>query len=64
MVHKYYQKHKEKLQKESVKEIKIFLKKEKKKSISIMSNIIRTFLKKKKKKVEFMINYYLAENNY
>ena len=45
-----------------MKDIKIFLKKKKKKRVSII--LIRTFLKKKKKKVEYIINYYLAENNY
>ena len=43
---------------------KHFLKNKNKKSVNIILNIIRTFLKKKKKKVEYIINYYLAENNY
>ena len=55
----YYEKHKEKLQKERTKEkigkkrlekdIKILLKEKKKKSTSIIANIIKIFLRNKKR---------------
>ena len=47
MSNKYYQKHKESSKKQHVKEIKIFLKKKKKKSVSIMMDVIRIFLRNK-----------------
>ena len=48
MSNKYYQKHKEKLKKKKhVKDIKIFLKKKKEKSVSIIMDVIRTFLRNK-----------------
>ena len=46
MSNKYYQKHKEKLKKKKhVKDIKIFLKKKKEKSVSIIMDVIRIFLR-------------------
>ena len=48
MSNKYYQKHKEKLKKKKhVKDIKIFLKKKKEKSVSIIMDVIRIFLRNK-----------------
>ena len=78
MVNKYYQKNKEKLQKQEC-DIKIFLKKKKRqkrglrqiqksfsrrkrKAASIYHHEIRIFLQKKVK-VEYMRNYYLAPKN-
>ena len=59
MVNKYYQNNEEKLRKEARENIKIFLKKKKKKSVCIIVKTIRIFMKKKKnKKVEYMRNYY------
>ena len=49
MTNSYYPKHKEKLQKEARKDIKIVLKKKKKKSISILMDVTRTFLRNKSK---------------
>ena len=49
MVNNYYQKHKERLQKEHMKDIKNFLKEKKKKSFSIIVNIIRIFLRNESK---------------
>ena len=48
MVNKYYQNNEEKLRKEARENIKIFLKKKKKKSVSIIVKTIRIFMKKKK----------------
>ena len=50
MVNKYYQKHKERLQKKYVKDIKIFLKKKKTKDKKRPEKDIKILLKKKKKK--------------
>ena len=55
MVHKYYQKYKEKLQKESRERYQNLSEEEKKKSVSIILNIIRTFLKKKKGKLSILL---------
>ena len=61
MVNKHYQKTKKSFKKKPVKGTKIFLKKKKKKSVSIIMIKLRIFLKKKnKKKVEYRRNYYLA----
>ena len=49
MVNKYYQNNEEKLRKEARENIKIFLKKKKKKSVCIIVKTIRIFMKKKKK---------------
>ena len=48
MVNKYYQNNEEKLRKEARENIKIFLKKKKKKSVCIIVKTIRIFMKKKK----------------
>ena len=45
MANKYYQKHKEKLQKD----INVLLKKKKKETVSIIVNVIKIFLKIKNK---------------
>ena len=54
---KYYQENKERLQKELVKDIKIFLKKKKKKSNNMAVNVTKMSQKKKK------INYFSIEKN-
>ena len=46
---KYYQENKERLQKKLVKDIKIFLKKRKKKSDNMFVNVTKTFQKMKNK---------------
>ena len=50
MVNKYYQKHKERLQKKHVKDLKIFRKKKKTKGKKRPEKDIKILLKKKKKK--------------
>ena len=53
MVNKYYENTMKSFEKKHMKDTKLFLKKKKKKSVSITVNVIRIFLKnKKKKKVE------------
>ena len=54
---KYYQENKERLQKKLVKDIKIFLKKKKKKSNNMAVNVTEMSQKKKK------INYFSIEKN-
>ena len=54
---KYYQENKERLQKKLVKDIKIFLKKKKKKSNNMAVNVTKMSQKKKK------INYFSIEKN-
>ena len=56
MVKKYYQKHKERLQKKQIKDIKIFLKKKKTKGKKKLEKDIKTLLKKKKKGVSIIRN--------
>ena len=48
---KYYQANKERLQKKLVKDIKIFIKKKKKKSNNMAVNVTKIFQKKKNKSV-------------
>ena len=55
MVNKYYEKHKEKLQKKHVKDIKIFLKKKKTKSANMLASNIEISLKKKKRNVNMVV---------
>ena len=61
MVNKYYQKHKEKLKKKHVKDIKIFLKKKKMKGEK-RSEIDIKILQKRKKYESIWKKYYLVHN--
>ena len=61
MVNKYYENTMKSFEKKHTKDTKLFLKKKKNKSVSIIVNVIRIFLKKiKKRKLSNMKNYHLA----
>ena len=60
MAYKYYQKHKDKLQKEVCEKYQNLSEEEKEKKHQYHCECNRIFLEKKKKKVKYMRNYYLA----
>ena len=60
---KYYQENKESLQKKLVKDIKIFIKKEKKKSNNMVVNVTKISQKKKHKSFEYRKKYYRMRKN-
>ena len=65
MVNKYYQKHKQKLQKKHVKDTKMFLKKKKREKRQYHRECNKNLSDEdKEKKVEYIGNYYLALKKY
>ena len=60
---KYYQENKERLQKKLVKDIKIFLKKKKKKSVNIVINVTQISQKMNNKSLLSIEKYYRMRKN-